>query len=612
MAYVGRGLNQTGGQYRKLDDISSEFDGDATGFSLTVDDLEVTPTAQNLMISINGVIQDPGTAFSIVGSTITFTGAPAAGSDFFGVVMGEASYIAYGSVGANEVGVTAGAVSASKGIVADSSKNLQGINQVTASSFKGDGTGITGVTAEWDGTHTGNGVITGDFDVSGDISGSSTSTGSFAHLEAVVLSSDFGTKISGSFTTVSSSLASRLTNTTASISGLVTDSGSFSTRVTQATASIAFATSSISALKTDSGSFSTRATQVTASISAATSSISALKTDSGSFSTRVTTVEGSGTIQGVGTTNAVTFATVDTGQGANELYDMDQNVLTTSSPTFADLTATGTVTAQEFHTEFVSASIIYQSGSTKFGDTTDDIHQFTGSLAVTGSNLTITTGGNVSGSVTSTGSFGRVEATRLSGDGTDITGLSSFAGAAGTEALISGSSTSTGSFGSVHTAGYVGIGTASPTVPLTSTNTNATGVAFSLPHFTVQQKNYDWSGEPAGDGEWSDSDYKSIQAWNEYNGGFFTLYTKSGGGGTRSYGRSVQPFVMSGGGDNALSYTAWNATGFTQAKSGASPDPNWRLSGGYLQGRPAEHDWGSASGEATWYITCWGKCGTFQ
>ena len=182
MSYIGRGLNQTGGQYRKLDDISSGFDGSETGFSLAVDNLEVTPTAQNLMVSINGVIQDPGTAFSVVGSTITFTGAPSASSDFFGVVMGEASYIAYGTVGANEVGVTAGAVSASKGVVADSSKNLQGINQVTASSFKGDGTGITGVTAEWDGTHTGNGVITGDFDVSGDISGSSTSTGSFGHV----------------------------------------------------------------------------------------------------------------------------------------------------------------------------------------------------------------------------------------------------------------------------------------------------------------------------------------------------------------------------------------------------------------------------------------------
>ena len=48
-----------------------------------------------------------------------------------------------------------------------------------------------------------------------------------------------------------------------------------------------------------------------------------------------------------------------------------------------DLTVTGTVTAQEFKTEFVSASIIYQSGSTKFGDTADDIHSFTGSLQVT-------------------------------------------------------------------------------------------------------------------------------------------------------------------------------------------------------------------------------------
>ncbi len=137
MAYVGRGLNQTGGQYRKLDDISSGFDGDATGFSLTVDNLEVTPTAQNLMISINGVIQDPGTAFTVVGSTITFTGAPASSSDFFGVVMGEASYIAYGTVGANEMGVSEGAVSASGGVVVDSSKNISGFTKVTSTSFSG-------------------------------------------------------------------------------------------------------------------------------------------------------------------------------------------------------------------------------------------------------------------------------------------------------------------------------------------------------------------------------------------------------------------------------------------------------------------------------------------
>ena len=47
-----------------------------------------------------------------------------------------------------------------------------------------------------------------------------------------------------------------------------------------------------------------------------------------------------------------------------------------------DLTVQGIITAQEFHTEFVSASIIYDSGSTKFGDTSDDVHNFTGSVNV--------------------------------------------------------------------------------------------------------------------------------------------------------------------------------------------------------------------------------------
>ncbi len=45
----------------------------------------------------------------------------------------------------------------------------------------------------------------------------------------------------------------------------------------------------------------------------------------------------------------------------------------------------GIVTAQEFHTEFISGSIIYASGSTQFGDTLDDTHVFTGSLLLTGS-----------------------------------------------------------------------------------------------------------------------------------------------------------------------------------------------------------------------------------
>jgi hypothetical protein len=42
----------------------------------------------------------------------------------------------------------------------------------------------------------------------------------------------------------------------------------------------------------------------------------------------------------------------------------------------------GKVTAQEFHTEFVSSSIVFQSGSTKFGDTADDTHIFSGSVTI--------------------------------------------------------------------------------------------------------------------------------------------------------------------------------------------------------------------------------------
>lgn len=55
-----------------------------------------------------------------------------------------------------------------------------------------------------------------------------------------------------------------------------------------------------------------------------------------------------------------------------------------------DLTVGGKVTAQEFHTEFVSASIVYQSGSTQFGNSSDDIHEFTGSINTTG-NLSVNT-----------------------------------------------------------------------------------------------------------------------------------------------------------------------------------------------------------------------------
>ena len=44
-----------------------------------------------------------------------------------------------------------------------------------------------------------------------------------------------------------------------------------------------------------------------------------------------------------------------------------------------DVTFAGKITAQEFTTVYTTSSILYQSGSTKFGNSSDDTHEFTGS-----------------------------------------------------------------------------------------------------------------------------------------------------------------------------------------------------------------------------------------
>ena len=51
------------------------------------------------------------------------------------------------------------------------------------------------------------------------------------------------------------------------------------------------------------------------------------------------------------------------------------------------LLVTGDITAQQFNTEIISSSTIFESGSTIFGDDSNDTHQITGSLLVTGSEV---------------------------------------------------------------------------------------------------------------------------------------------------------------------------------------------------------------------------------
>ena len=104
--------------------------------------------------------------------------------------------------------------------------------------------------------------------------------------------------------------------------------------------------------------------------------------------------------QAVETTSNVTFnqltasnsvqigdsSTIYSTTGISGSIDVTGSLETTGNLTVqGNTTINGTLTANEFHTTFTSASIILASGSTRFGDTLDDTHEFTGSVDVTGS-----------------------------------------------------------------------------------------------------------------------------------------------------------------------------------------------------------------------------------
>jgi hypothetical protein len=101
--------------------------------------------------------------------------------------------------------------------------------------------------------------------------------------------------------------------------------------------------------------------------------------------------------QDVATTSNVTFAQVsasslvigDTTFNDNSItgsISLAGSLTTTGDTTIqGDATINGTLTVRELKTEFVSASIVFESGSTIFGDTADDTHQFSGSVLTSGS-----------------------------------------------------------------------------------------------------------------------------------------------------------------------------------------------------------------------------------
>ena len=87
MPYLGRGLEK--GNYLKLDDISSQFDGSKTTFNLTVGGSAHVPgSSYSLLVSLSGIVQEGEAAYTLDQNEITFAAAPQAADDCFIISLG--------------------------------------------------------------------------------------------------------------------------------------------------------------------------------------------------------------------------------------------------------------------------------------------------------------------------------------------------------------------------------------------------------------------------------------------------------------------------------------------------------------------------------------------
>jgi hypothetical protein len=141
MAYIGRQLTQ--GNFIKLDDLQSQFNGSKTTFNLTTGGLSYTPGSANaLLVSLGGIIQEVGSAFTVANDQITFSNPPTADANIFIIALGNSVSIgtpADATINAEKLNANFGQYSGIGTII------MSGI--VSATSVRGDGRFLTGVSA---------------------------------------------------------------------------------------------------------------------------------------------------------------------------------------------------------------------------------------------------------------------------------------------------------------------------------------------------------------------------------------------------------------------------------------------------------------------------------
>ena len=172
---------------KRIDDISSSFNGILTSFALTSNSSPVTPTNnQSLVVNLGGVIQDPTDDYTITNNNIVFSTAPVSGLSFSAILLGTSYSVVsqtseYASVAgiatyastagiatyASNAGISTYASTAGISTVAEnltnspniivgsvtansvsvgSSIQMGNVGVITAKAFHGDGSQLDGVT----------------------------------------------------------------------------------------------------------------------------------------------------------------------------------------------------------------------------------------------------------------------------------------------------------------------------------------------------------------------------------------------------------------------------------------------------------------------------------
>jgi len=206
------------------------------------------------------------------------------------------------------------------------------------------------------------------------LSGTTQNALSASHAASYLLTSSFNTysgttdTVIGTLQTSTSSLNSFTSSATTRLNSIETSSGSLNSYTSSNNTKLGVIESTTASLNSYTSSNTTN-------INAIHTSTGSLNTFTSSATTRLNSIEG---VSG-------SYATTGSNQFKND------QVITGS------LTVTGFIETQELRTTYISSSILYRSGSTKFGDELSDTHTFTGSLLVSGT-ISVSGSGLISGS----------------------------------------------------------------------------------------------------------------------------------------------------------------------------------------------------------------------